>query len=64
MVSQRVPTAGTNDALTPVERSGIPLLRTWQRGAVHFQWSSDRIITEGFLDQDDRPRSLLRVKEN
>ena len=51
VVSQRMPVLGTTDALTPLERSGIPLLRTWQRGAVHFQWCTDRIITEGFLDR-------------
>jgi len=57
VVSQRMPAPGTTDALTPLERSGIPLLRTWQRGAVHFQWRSDGIIAEGFLDQHDQPRS-------
>jgi competence protein ComEC len=56
-VSQRMPTPGTNDALTPLERSGVPLLRTWQRGAVLFQWRSNHIITEGFLDQLDQARS-------
>jgi competence protein ComEC len=53
VVSQRMPTLGTSDILTPLERDGIPLLRTWQRGAVHFQWRSDHIITEGFLNQHD-----------
>ena len=57
MVRQRMPAPGTNDALTPLERSGIPLLRTWQRGAVHFQWGPDGIITEGFLDHVDQDRS-------
>jgi|SRR5271157_728048 len=57
MVSQRMPAPGTADTLTPLERSGIPLLRTWQRRAVHFQWRSDRMITVGFLDQHDQPRS-------
>ena len=33
IVSQRMPVPGTIDALTSLERSGIPLLRTWQRGA-------------------------------
>jgi competence protein ComEC len=56
VVSQRMPAAGTADALAPLERSGIPLLRTWQRGAVHFLWRSDQIITEGFLDQHDNSR--------
>jgi competence protein ComEC len=56
VVSQRMPAQGTNDALTALERSGIPLLRTWQRGAVHFQWSSGCITTKGFLDQHDQPK--------
>ncbi len=55
MVSQRMPTPGTANALTHLDRSGIPLLRAWQRGAVHFQWRSDHIITEGFLDHRDEP---------
>jgi competence protein ComEC len=38
VVSQRMPAPVTNDALTALKRSGIPLLRTWQRGAVHFRW--------------------------
>jgi competence protein ComEC len=64
MVSQRMPAPGTNDALRQLERSGIPLLRTWQRGAVHFQWSSDHIITEGFLDHRDPRRSRALPGEN
>jgi hypothetical protein len=55
IVSQRPPPPGTSDSLAPIERSGIPVLRTWQRGAVHFQWSSDHITTEGFLDPHDKP---------
>ncbi len=64
MVSQRSPTFGPTDALTPIERSGISLLRTWQRGAVRFRWTSDGIITAGFLDEQDMPRSrpLARKK--
>jgi len=57
IVSPRMPSSGTSDALMSLERSGIPLLRTWQRGAIHFQWHSDHIITEGFLDHPDQPRS-------
>ena len=53
MISQRV----FSDALTPLERSGRPLLRTWQRGAVHFQWRLDQIITKEFQDQQDQRRS-------
>jgi len=55
VVTRRMPALGTTDALTPLERSGIPLLRTWQRGAVHFQWRADHIVTEGFLDYPDKP---------
>jgi hypothetical protein len=39
-----------------------PLLHTWQRGKVHFQWHSDRIITEVYLDQRDRPRSRTQLR--
>jgi competence protein ComEC len=59
VVSQRPSVSGTTDALSPVERGGIPLLRTWQRGAIHFRWSSDRILTQGFLGREDRPRVPL-----
>ncbi|MGC8643530.1 MAG: ComEC/Rec2 family competence protein, partial [Isosphaeraceae bacterium] len=62
MVSQRMPSPGTNDALMPLERSGIPLLRTWQRGAVHFRWRLDQIVTEGFLDQRDASRSRFFLR--
>jgi len=62
MVSQRPPAPGTTDALTPLERSGIPLLRTWQRGAIHFEWRADRIITEGYLDRHDPPRSRAMAR--
>ena len=50
VVSQRPSVSGTTDALSPVERGGIPLLRTWQHGAIHFRWTPDGIITQGFLD--------------
>src|SRR5208283_1765488 len=57
VVSQRMPAVGSTDALTPLKRSGIPLQRTWQRGAAHFQRRSDHILTEGFLDHHDQLRS-------
>ena len=50
VVSQRPPAPGTTDALTPLKRAGTPVLRTWQRGAIHFRWMPDGIITQGFLD--------------
>ena len=50
VVSQRPPAPGTTDALTPLELAGTPVLRTWQRGAIHFRWTPDGIVTQGFLD--------------
>ena len=41
VVSQRPPAPGTTDALTPLERAGTPVLRTWQRGTIHFRWTPD-----------------------
>ncbi len=55
VVSQRPPAPGTTDALTPLERAGTPLLRTPKRGAIHFRWTHDSIITSGFLDPHDQP---------
>ena len=52
VVSQRPPAVGTTVILTPLERAGTPVLRTWQRGAIHFRWTPDGIITQGFLDRD------------
>src|SRR5271165_4077092 len=59
VVVSRPSVSGTTDALSPVERGGIPLLRTWERGAIHYRWSFDGIITQGFLDGDDRPHVPL-----
>jgi hypothetical protein len=49
-----LPAPGSSDALTPLERDGIPLVRTWKRGAIQFQWRSDEIATGGFLDHHDQ----------
>ena len=57
VVSQRPPAPGTTDALAPLEHAGTPVLRTWQRGAIHFRWTSDGIVTQGFLDPHDQPGS-------
>jgi competence protein ComEC len=66
VVSQRMPARGTTDALAPLERGGVSVLRTWQGGAVHFQWSPDHTITEGFVDHRDQPRErpLSRARMN
>jgi pimeloyl-ACP methyl ester carboxylesterase len=45
---------GTNDALTALERQGIPLARTWRHGSVGLRWSADGIKTRGFLEEIDR----------
>jgi competence protein ComEC len=54
VVSQRMPAPGTGDILALLDQRGIPLLRTWQRGAIHFQWQSGGIVTIGFIDRTDR----------
>ena len=42
--------ARTADALAPVERSGVPLLRTWRQGAIRLRWTGEGISAGGFLD--------------
>ena len=59
VVSKRVP---SSDALTPLERRGTPVMRTWERAAIHFQWRADRVITEGFLDHHDQTRSRPHIR--
>ena len=54
VVSQRPPQPGTRDALTVLNSLGIPLLRTWQRGAVRFTWTGSGIVARGFLDERKR----------
>jgi competence protein ComEC len=51
VVSQRPPQPGATDALATLDRLGIPLLRTWQRGAVRFTWTESGIEAQGFLDR-------------
>ena len=53
VVSQRQVAARAGDALARLERLGIPLLRTWRQGAIHLQWTDDRIATHSFLDSGD-----------
>lgn len=50
IVSQRPPAPGARDALAPLEERGIPLLRTWERGAVRLRWTTHVIEAVGFLD--------------
>jgi competence protein ComEC len=50
VVSQRSPSAGSRDPLTPLAEGRFPLLRTWQSGAVLFRWSVTGLLATGFLD--------------
>jgi hypothetical protein len=52
-VSQWSSLPGVADALAPQERRGIPLSRTWQRGAIRFRFDPEGIATGGFLDRDE-----------
>jgi competence protein ComEC len=49
VVSQRPPPPRTNDALEPLRRRGISLLRTWRVGAVRLAWAHDRVAIHAFL---------------
>jgi len=50
VVSQRAPTPGTRDPLEPLADRGLPVLRTWQRGAIRLRWTPAGIEVRGFLD--------------
>jgi competence protein ComEC len=53
-VSQRALPATARDALAPLERDGVQLLRTWRRGAIRLRWTEDGIIAGGFLEETTR----------
>jgi competence protein ComEC len=53
VVSQRLPSPGARDALAAVEGEGVPVLRTWSRGAVRLRWTPSGITARGFLDEPD-----------
>ena len=50
LVSQRRGGAGARDPLAPLEARGVPVLRTWQRGAIRLRWSPSGLAAAGFLD--------------
>ena len=50
VVSQRAPTPGTRDPLEPLADRGLPVLRTWQLGAIRLRWTAAGIKAQGFLD--------------
>jgi competence protein ComEC len=50
VVSQRPPLPGTNDALAALAARHVPLLRTWQRGAIRLTWTKSGVVARGFRD--------------
>ncbi len=58
VVSQRRGSAGARDPLQPIEARGVPILRTWQRGAIRLRWSAEGIAATGFLDRPPPMASL------
>ncbi|WP_168222167.1 ComEC/Rec2 family competence protein [Aquisphaera giovannonii] len=50
VVSQRTPQFGTKDALEGLDGRAMPVLRTWQRGAVAFRPTRDGLTLAGYLD--------------
>ncbi len=60
-MSQRPVAAKAGDALARLEQLGVPLLRTWQQGAIRLRWTDNRIATRSFLDnRDDGPETSRR----
>lgn len=52
IASQRPPQPGASDALELLERRKIPVLRTWQRGAIRLRPGPTGLEARGFLDGD------------
>jgi competence protein ComEC len=50
VVSQRPPQPGSKDSLDFLDDCGIPVMRTWRRGAVRMTWKESGIAARGFLD--------------
>jgi competence protein ComEC len=50
VASQKPPSAGVADALTPLEARDIVLMRTWRAGAVSLRWTPAGVVASGFLD--------------
>jgi competence protein ComEC len=49
--SQKPPFPLGSDALTPLERTDIVLLRTWKAGAILLRWTARGIVARGFVEQ-------------
>ena len=43
--------SAATDALAAIERLGIPVLRTWRRGAIRVRWCDDGIVARAFRDE-------------
>jgi competence protein ComEC len=54
VVSQRPPIPGSNDALSALERQGIPIWRSWREGAIRLRWTRQGIVARGYLEGDTR----------
>ncbi len=53
IASQRPQSTAANDPLAAIERLGIPVLRTWRRGAIRVSWADDGVVAvSGFLDEN------------
>ena len=63
VVSQRPVRRQGGDALAPLERRGIPLLRTWRQGSIRLRWTDDGIVTRSFLD-NQRKCHRITVRKN
>jgi beta-lactamase superfamily II metal-dependent hydrolase/alpha-beta hydrolase superfamily lysophospholipase len=53
VASQRPPSSAASDALAPIERLGIPVMRTWRRGAIRIRWIDNALVAHAFLDENE-----------
>lgn len=49
VVSQKPPTLPGQDALRWLDERRVPVLRTWQQGAIRLRWTDEGIVASGFL---------------
>jgi competence protein ComEC len=50
IVSQRRPAPGSLDALAILEAQSLPVLRTWNKGAIRLRWTAAELAARGFLE--------------
>lgn len=50
LASQQRPLDPATDALAPLERQGVPVLRTWREGAVRVRWEAGGLSARGFRE--------------